>query len=95
MKKKQFTFWLFLLIFSGYILFSLTGSQGWIALYKNYKQYKNVYKELEQTRQLINSLKTDTLRLTKDTAYIEQIAREKLGMAAKDEKIYKFVKENK
>ena len=95
MLKKQYIFWTFLLIFTGFILFSLFGNQGWIALYNSHIQHKKLAKQIEQTRHLIDSLKTDTLRLTKDTAYIERVERKKLGMAGKDEKIYKFVKENK
>jgi cell division protein FtsB len=32
-------------------------------------------------------------KLKTDTAYIEKIAREKLGMAGKTEKVYKFIEE--
>jgi cell division protein FtsB len=33
--------------------------------------------------------------LTNDTAYIARIAREKLGMAKPDEKVFKFVEKRK
>lgn len=46
--------------------------------------------EIEELNASIDSLKNTIEMLRNDTAYIERIAREKLGMAGKDEKVYKF-----
>jgi len=43
----------------------------------------------------MDSLSVQNQRLKSDTAYMEKIAREKLGMARKDEKVYKFIEEPK
>lgn len=68
-----------------------TGKQGFISLYKNHQRYTEQQEQLLRSHQVIDSLKTEIQRLHDDTAYIEKIARERLGMAKKNEMIYKFV----
>ncbi len=80
------------------ILFSLfavvlPGKQGLISLYQNHNKYRLQKKELLNAHKTFDSLKTEIDHLRNDTDYIEKIAREKLGMAKKNEIIYKFVKE--
>jgi cell division protein FtsB len=70
----------------------LFGKQG---LIYPYRQPKLKEREIEENRRIIDSLKEEIKRLTNDTAYIERIAREKLGMARLDEKVYKFVEKRK
>lgn len=74
---------------------TLSGKQGLISLYQNHRQYKKLTQELIDARNTIDSLKIEVKRLRNDTDYIEKIAREKLGMAGKNEKIVKFVEEPK
>ncbi|NLG16335.1 MAG: septum formation initiator family protein [Fibrobacter sp.] len=93
MKIKRLGLWIssVLLLF---VVLSLFGDQGFIALYKHHQQIKKLSAQIKHSGETIDSLKAEIEKLKKDTAYIERIAREKLGMARKDEKIYKFVKEN-
>jgi cell division protein FtsB len=75
------------------LIAALFGKQGLISLYKNHKKYKQQSIELIKSHQIIDSLRTEISHLKNDTDYIEKMAREKLGMAKKNEKIYKFVQE--
>ena len=43
----------------------------------------------------VDSLRSQNAKLKSDTSYIERIGREKLGMARKDETVYKFIKDDK
>ena len=52
-------------------------------------------REIKELNETVDSLKKTIEKLKTDTAYIERIAREKLGMAKKGEKVYKFVEEEK
>lgn len=70
----------------------LFGRQG---LIYTYRQPKQKQLEIEENRRIIDSLREEIKKLTNDTAYIERIAREKLGMARPDEKVYKFVEKRK
>ncbi len=69
----------------------LAGDQGVVALYRTWRQMRSLNEELNTSRQTIDSLKIEIQRLKNDTAYIERIAREKYGMARKNEKMFKFV----
>lgn len=95
MSKRKLIISLLTVAFLSFVLFSLFGNQGWIALYKGQQQLKELKSEVSQSEQMIDSLKKEIDRLKNDTSYLEKIAREKLGMARRDEKIYKFVEENK
>jgi cell division protein FtsL len=68
--------------------FFFFGKQG---IYYLYREEKAKSAEIRQSRRTIDSLRQEIASLTNDTAYIERIAREKLGMARPDEKIYKFI----
>jgi len=76
---------------SAVLVFMFTGKQGFISLYKNHQRYKAQEEQILRSHQVIDSLKTELKRLHNDTVYIEKIARERLGMAKKNEMIYKFV----
>jgi cell division protein FtsB len=71
--------------------FLFIGHDSIINLYASHVKAKKTEREIERTRAEIDSLSLETKRLRNDTAYIEKIAREKLGMAGKKEKIYKFI----
>ncbi|MBN1130612.1 MAG: septum formation initiator family protein [Chitinispirillaceae bacterium] len=75
----------------GSIVF-LFGKQG---VYYPGSQLIRKNEEIEVKRRLIDSLQREIERLTNDTTYIERIAREKLGMARKDEHLFKFTGKGK
>jgi cell division protein FtsB len=75
------------------LIAALLGKQGLISLYKNHMKFKHQSEEIVKSHQIIDSLKTEIAHLKNDTGYIEKIAREKLGMAKKNEKVYKFIEE--
>jgi cell division protein FtsB len=75
------------------LIAALFGKQGFISLYKNHTKYRQQSEELIKSHQIIDSLNVEISHLKNDTSYIERIAREKLGMARKNEKVYKFVQE--
>jgi cell division protein FtsL len=77
------------------IVASFFGKQGLISLYQNQRKYDTLEKQIVDTRRAIDSLKVEVSRLKNDTAYIERIAREKLGMARKNEKVYRFIEDSK
>jgi cell division protein FtsB len=76
-----------------FLSISLFGGQGFIAVYKAYKQDRALTQQVIDSKKTIDSLKDEIERLKNDTTYIERIAREKLGMARRNEKIYKFIEE--
>lgn len=73
-------------------LFFLFGRQG---VYFQHRELVRKDAELKTHRHTIDSLNEIIGKLTGDTAYIERIAREKLGMAGKNEKVYKFIEKGK
>jgi cell division protein FtsL len=68
-------------------------NQGFLDIYRAYKQDRELTRKIEAANADADSLRAEIERLKRDTAHIEKIAREKLGMARKDEKIIKFVEE--
>lgn len=78
-------------VVSAILVFMFTGKQGFISLYKNHQRYREQQVQFRRSLEVIDSLKTEIQRLHNDTAYIEKIARERLGMAKKNEMIYRFV----
>ncbi len=71
--------------------FLFTGNDSIINLYSSHLKAKKTEREIEKARAEMDSLALEAKRLKNDTTYIEKIAREKLGMAGKKEKIYKFI----
>ncbi len=94
MSKKKLIISSLTVVFLSFVLISFFGNQGWLALHKGQEQLKDLESEVEQSKQMVDSLKKEIDRLKNDTSYLEKIAREKLGMARRNEKIYKFVEEN-
>jgi cell division protein FtsB len=70
------------------------GDRGFLDMYRLHREDKARSQQIAAARAEIDSLKAEIERLKNDTAYIERVAREKLGMARKGEKIFKFVEEN-
>lgn len=62
-------------------------------MYHSHRETRRMANEIVTQNRKIDSLETSIRRLKNDTAYIERFAREKLGMAKKDEKVYKFIEE--
>ena len=77
------------------LYFSLTSESSVFKLYLSGRKNKAMEQEIQELNETIDSLKETIEKLKNDTAYIERIAREKLGMAKKGEKVYKFVEEEK
>ena len=73
-------------------LFFLFGRQG---IYYQHRELVLKDAEIKAHRRTIDSLNDVVGKLTNDTTYIERIAREKLGMARKNEKVYKFIEKGK
>ena len=94
MKKKVIKAGILLALLA-LISVSIFGNQGFIDVYRSYMEVRNRTAEINSARITIDSLTNERERLMTDTLYIEQIARERLGMAKKGEKIIKFVEENK
>jgi cell division protein FtsB len=78
------------------LLYSLFfGRASMIRIYQSFLDVKKKERTLARERKEMDSLSAQNQRLKSDTAYMEKIAREKLGMARKDEKVYKFIEEPK
>lgn len=75
------------------LIFLMSGDQGIIELHKSHQDIKNKSAEIKQLHHTIDSLNIELGKLSSDTVYLERMAREKLGMAKKNERIYKFVEE--
>lgn len=86
---------LFLLLIAALLvgsLFFLFGKQG---IYYQHRELVRRNTEIRTHLRTIDSLNDIIGKLTNDTAYIERIAREKLGMARKNETVYKFIEKGK
>ncbi len=71
------------------------GKASMVRIYRSLLDVKKKERLLTRQHAEIDSLTAENARLRTDTAYMEKIAREKLGMARKDEKVYKFIPESK
>jgi cell division protein FtsB len=92
MKKGRI---LIIVLFAAFLVgavFFLFGRQG---IYYQRRELVRKDTELKARRHTVDSLSDIIGKLTNDTAYIERIAREKLGMARKNEKVYKFIEKGK
>lgn len=74
-----------------FLYFLIAGNDGLIALYQSHREVRRMRNEIRSLNGTIDSLRNEIVRLREDTLYIERIAREKLGMARKDETVYKFI----
>ena len=93
MKKKRLVIGSILILFIVIAIIILSGDQGIFTMYKTYRRMQGMQQELRQSQETIDSLNAEIIRLQNDTDFIEKIAREKLGMAKKNEKMYKFIEE--
>ena len=67
------------------------GQSGLVALWSNHSKTDRMKSEIVRLNIQRDSIDTVIGRLQHDTTYIERVAREKLGMARKDEKVFKFI----
>ncbi len=91
---KKLGRWILFLLLLVVLYFSLTGEVGLINLYRSHRETRRMKAEIDALNTTIDSLESTITKLKNDTAFIERIAREKLGMAKKGEKVYKFIEEN-
>ncbi|GBU22083.1 hypothetical protein R80B4_01988 [Fibrobacteres bacterium R8-0-B4] len=70
-------------------------NQGFLDIYRAYRQDRELTLKIKAAQDEADSLRSEIERLKSDTAYIEGLAREKIGMARKGEKIIKFTTEEK
>jgi cell division protein FtsB len=83
-----------LIILSAVIIYFIFGGDtSVLALYRSHKQVQERSQELVRLHASIDSLKIVIGRLKNDSAYIEGLARQKLGMAKPNETVYKFSRE--
>jgi cell division protein FtsB len=73
------------------LYFVFFGDNSIFNIIQSHRELQRVSAEVDRMHKTIDSLQKEIHRLRTDTAYIEKIAREKLGMAKKDETIYKFI----
>ena len=92
-RPKKIGRWIFIGIVIVLLFFLLTGKGGLINMYRFHRGTRKMSEEIARRNATIDSLKITLKKLEKDTAYIEKMARENLGMAKKGEKVYKFIEE--
>ena len=78
-----------------FLIFQFFGDSGLIPMYRSYRHVQLLQKEITEMNQTIDSLRKRIHHLENDTAFIEQYAREHLGMAKPGERVYKFIGEEK
>ncbi len=83
--------WIIIAVISTFLFFFLSGNDGLIALFQAHLENKRLETKITEFQKTIDSLEVTIEKLKTDTTFIEHIAREKLGMAGKNEKVYKFV----
>jgi cell division protein FtsB len=91
-KQKKYGRWIFL---SALIILLSAGAAGNLSLIRVRRETRRLQDQILELNSLIDSLSDEIGKLRTDTAYIERLAREKLGMARIDERVYKFVGEKK
>ncbi len=92
-RPKKIGRWILIGIAIIALFFLFTGKDGLINIYRFHLEKRKLSEEIIRRNETIDSLKITIRKLERDTAYIEKIAREKLGMAKKGEKVYKFIEE--
>ena len=90
-RKKSIKRFLFLLLAVFVVYSFLSGPYGFLRLVSLFKEKQEVKLEIKELEAEIMDMEQRKERLENDSFYLEKEAREKLGMARKDEKIYKFV----
>jgi cell division protein FtsB len=94
-RTKKIGRWIALFIACLLVTSLFVGRAGVGRIYRSFVDVRKKERALAGQRTELDSLAVQNSRLKSDTAYMEKIAREKLGMARKDEKVYKFIPETK
>lgn len=90
-RKKILRRVLFLLLFSFIFYLYFAGDYGFFRLLSLKAQKENTILETKKLQALNMDLQIEKEKLRDDLSYIEKVARERYGMAKKDEVIYKFI----
>jgi cell division protein FtsB len=90
LRRKGMGRWVIGIAAAALLLFLLTGSDGLINVYRLHRQLSDAKTQIRVLNGSIDSLHQEIRRLQTDTLYIERMARERLGMARPDERVYKF-----
>ncbi len=85
--------WVVLAALSTMMYSLLTGNGGLLNIYSTHKATKHLEQQMVEVQRKIDSLKAYNHKFKTDTLFIERIAREKLGMARKDEVVFRFIEE--
>ena len=91
MKIKKIGRWIVVAVIMLLLSYLFSGNNSIIKLYSSHLDIKKKQQEIRNKHREIDSLTLETKKLKTDTLYMERIAREKLGMAGKNEKVYKFI----
>lgn len=92
-KPRKYRLWIVVAVVAAVLYFVLGGTSGVIGLYRMHAELKALEQEIERKNEAIDSLSAKVERLRNDFDYVERMAREELGMAKENEKVYKFVEE--
>jgi len=90
-RKKILRRVLFLLLFPFIFYLYFAGDYGFFRLLSLKAEKENTILETKRLQALNLDLQIEKEKLRDDLSYIEKVARERYGMAKKDEVIYKFV----
>lgn len=90
-KKKTIKRFLFLLVAVFLVYSFFAGPYGFLRIFSLLKEKKELKLEAKKLEARIMEMEQRKEKLESDSFYLEKEAREKLGMARKDEKVYKFV----
>jgi cell division protein FtsB len=71
------------------------GNQGFLDMYRLYRMDRERAVEIAAAQSEIDSLRAEIERLKNDTAYIEWLARERLGMARRGERVFIIVEDER
>lgn len=83
---------LLLLFFSFFVLYIyFAGDYGFLRLVSLQKQKESIILETKNLQATNLDLQMEKEKLRDDLSYIEKVARERYGMAKKDEVVYKFI----
>jgi len=90
-KKKIIKRILFLLIAAFVVYSFFSGPYGFLKIFSLVKEKKALQIESKKLQAELMDLENKKEKLKSDTSFLEKQARERLGMAKENEKIYKFV----
>lgn len=90
-RKKILRRVLFLLLFSFIFYLYFAGDYGFFRLLSLKAQRENTILETKRLQAQNMDMQIEKEKLKDDLSYIEKVARERYGMAKKDEVIYKFI----